>query len=124
MLYIEIKLPRTLSLPADPKQELWLLYRSLTCTAALHNDSIVVVLNIPLLDNEKQFELYQAHDFYIPLLNHSSINDFQYMAKYQLESRFVAIDKRRSQYALISETEAKDCLANRIYCKIKSLGIQ
>lgn len=117
---IETKLPRVMSLPANPRKDLWLLYSTLTCTTVLHNDSIVVVLNIPLLDYERQFELYIAHNLDIPLLNHTDIVDYKFMAKYQLESRYLAINKRRTQYALLSEIEAKNCLANNLYCHIKS----
>lgn len=117
---IETKLPRVMSLPANPRKDLWLLYSTLTCTTVLHNDSIVVVLNIPLLDYERQFELYKVHNLDIPLLNHTDIVDYKFMAKYQLESRYLAINKRRTQYALLSEMEAKNCLANNLYCHIKS----
>jgi len=117
---IESKLPRTFRLPANPNTNLWLLYRTLTCATVLHNDSIVVVLSIPLLDNERRFELYKVHNLAVPIMNETNIEDWKLTAKYRLEASHLAINMRRTQYALLTENEVKDCVANQLYCRIRS----
>ena len=68
MLLTEIKnhLPSTHSLIREPKTDLWLFYQRLQTSALLFEDKIVVIIKIPLLQVNNQYEVWKV--FNLPIV--------------------------------------------------------
>lgn len=119
---IESALTRQFRLPADPSQNLWAFYRTLACTTILHDDTIIIVVSVPLLDVQAEFELYNIFNLAVFLTNETAEENVNMMAQYQLETSELAINKKRTQFILLSSEEAHRCNSNlNSFCKIKSM---
>ena len=59
-LLLEVKshLPTSLALTGHPKSDLWLFYQRLQISALLYENEIVVIIQIPLLEVNNQFDVY------------------------------------------------------------------
>lgn len=72
---------------------------------------------IPLLDNQGQIAIFKIHNLQIPYNSTEQV----YRAKYRLESFQVAVNKRRTQFVLLSENEPKYCSDSfRPFCNFES----
>ena len=85
-LLLEIKshLPASLALIGDPKSDLWLFYQRLQISAMLYENKIVVIIQIPLLEINHQFDVYQV--FNLPIAVPNLENAQSMIAIYQLET--------------------------------------
>lgn len=101
-------LPATLDLPKDPVRELFDYYKFLKCATFLQDGQIVVVTEINLIEHTRLFELYQATPLMMPYLGLRS-GERDSATYYQLESRFLAINRARTLYFLMSENEVRYC---------------
>lgn len=123
LIQIKTRLPSSLKLPEDPETNIWYYYRTLTCTTVLENDKVLVLINLPLLDYNGQYEVYSAVSVPVPLHQNftksSGLPDM--VAKYKIEYPGLLIDKDRRQYALLTDNEIKTC-GNPIikYCSPKN----
>lgn len=108
---IKSKLPPTLKLPEDPEKNIWYYYRALSCSTILDGDKIMIILNVPLLDYKGEFEVYRVHSIAAPpnkyLRKSSGLPDM--IARYDIESQGMLINKDRNQYALLSADELQMC---------------
>ena len=117
LLEVRGQLDRNFQFPFDPDTDLWTFYRTLTCTTLVHSDQLVVVLSIPLLDTLGAFDVYKVYN--IPLPRNVPNNNLQ--ARYDLEAPALLIDKRRSQFSLLSSSELPGCMSSiRPYCAIRN----
>ena len=57
LIQIKTKLPSSLNLPEDPETNILYFYRTLTCTTVLEVDKRLVLINIPLLDCNGEFDV-------------------------------------------------------------------
>ena len=118
LLDIQSKLPPHYKFPFDPQKDMWKIYKTLTCTSIVHDDSLIVVTVIPLLDNIGTFDIYKIHNLPVPRKEH---NQTGILAKYDLETNNIAINKKRTQFALLSNQETKQCSSPlKAYCTFKS----
>ena len=109
------QLPNYLQFPTNPKTNLWEYYRMLQTSTVFHDNQIFVVISIPLLDKGETMDIYKIHNLPLPnhkmyLRKHKIPKDTSKMiAKYELETNIIAVDKQRSRYLLLNNQEAKDC---------------
>lgn len=123
LIQIKTKLPSTLKLPEDPEANIWYFYRTLTCTTVLENDKILVLISIPLLDYNGEFDVYKVYNIPVPLHKNFSKNSKlpDMVAKYNIEYSGLLINKDRSQYAPLTEHELQTCGNTLIkYCTPKN----
>lgn len=114
---INAHLPKGLDLPIAPKGDIWKYYQSLTCATIIEGGQIIIIVSLPLLDQDNIYEIYEITSIPQPYGN-KSIN---MVASHPIESRVLAIDKRRSRYLLLQESEITDCLSPHFdYCSVKS----
>ena len=66
LLDIREKLNPPLTLTGDPRTELWKFYKHLTCTTMFMDNKILVIVPVPLLDMQEDFEVYQVHNLPLP----------------------------------------------------------
>ena len=106
LLEIQNKLDPEVRFPFDPEKELWDFYKALTCTTVIEENKLVVIIAIPLLDTMGDYELFRVHNFPIP---RSSPNHTDLLATFSLEANALAIDRKRTQYALLTDNEVRAC---------------
>ena len=123
LIDIRNKLPASMKLPADPVNNIWYFYNTITCNAYLDDHKILIVLSIPLLDDKESYEIYKIHN--LPLSQHgtSTLKDKKLglTAKYDLSVAALMINKERTKYALLSSNDFDAC-NNRYmpFCNPKS----
>ena len=67
----------------------------------------MIVVDLPLLDREYSYVVYNILNFSIPLLMHLElIVDSRLMTKFEIESEMKTVNKAGTQYILLSHTEA------------------
>ena len=122
LIQIKTKLPSSLKLPENPETNIWYFYGTLTCNTILENDKIIVMINIPLLDYNGEFDVFQAHSIPVPLHQNKSSELPDMVAKYNIEYSGLLINKDRSQYALLTPEELHTCGNTAIkYCSPKNV---
>ncbi|XP_045163143.2 uncharacterized protein LOC123527611 [Mercenaria mercenaria] len=130
LLDIKSRLPKTLILSDDPVSKLWHFYQYLTCTTVMHQSNILVLVSIPLLDLNENYEVYELHSMPFPYFvgenmtkgSKESKNGLKEMtATYELEASAMLINQGRTKYALIEQNEISKC-KNQVlhFCNIKS----
>ncbi len=122
-----------ITLIGDPDTELWLFYRYLTSTALFERDKIIIVLTIPTLRVDKQYEVYSVINVPTALHSHTdqdidtysdatATSETTYMlASYDLEAEGILIDKQRSRYVLLTSDEMIACSHSETqWCEVSS----
>ena len=96
LLEIQEKLDPKVKFPFDSRSGLWDFYKTLTCTTLIENDSLVIVMAIPLIDTTAStgdsYELFRVHSFAIP---RNRANQTTLLASYNLEANAIAVDKKQ-----------------------------
>ena len=84
---VEIKLKANpkLALPVVEKADIWSYYQFLKINAFVHRDMLIIVLILPLIDRELEFDLFKAHN--LPLLHPELKNVFSY----EINNPYIAI---------------------------------
>ncbi|ESO96062.1 hypothetical protein LOTGIDRAFT_160045 [Lottia gigantea] len=125
LIEIQSHLPPSVRLPSNPKKNLWHYYRILNCVTIIENNEIIVVLNIPLLDSDRVFEIYKIHHLPLPMTNKLILSKskatFKMVASYRLEAEVIAVNTDRTKYAILDSDEFTKCsdpLAG--FCQITS----
>ena len=108
LLSIKSQLPPGLDLNRDPETDLFLYYYFLRTQTLLMDDKIVIVSPLRLIETSRLFHIYLAKNLPVLPYNHTKGN--QVLLYYKLEGNYIAINKERSMYMILSETEADRCL--------------
>ena len=108
LLSIQNQLPSGLDLNRDPKTDLFLYYSFLRTQTLLMDDKIIIVSPLRLIETSRLFHLYLAKN--LPVLPFNSTQENQVGMYYKLEGNYLAINKERSMYMILSENEADRCL--------------
>ena len=124
MVLLELKshLPTTLRLPADVNNDLWYYYKYLTCNTVLDQHQILIIISIPLIEEQSTFEIFKAHNLPVPYIS-NNISDYAPIltAKYDLEASYLAINKQRTEYLLVTDEEKDQCRNHlSTFCNMKS----
>ncbi|CAG2210600.1 unnamed protein product [Mytilus edulis] len=116
---IQSQLPAYLKLPKDPIKDLWAYYQSLTCTTLIYERKIFVVISVPLLDYNNKFEVFKVFNLPIPM--QSNKTNVNMVAKFNLESDYIAVNAERSKYILFDQNEIIQCTHPLVpYCAVSS----
>ncbi|KAH3755679.1 hypothetical protein DPMN_190377 [Dreissena polymorpha] len=124
LLDIATKVPNNLQLPANPKTDLWHYYQSTSTTVVMSPTTIIITMDIPLLEIGASFEVYEVFNFDMPYSPiNETINDnkihYNMSARYELETKGFLIDQARNHYCLLTNNELKTCQARRT-CDVQS----
>ena len=112
---IQKQLPPTISLPEDPNRNIWHYYRFLTVSYMPHEDKIIFLVKIPLIDNDAVLDLYKVYNLPVfnPILGKS--------LKYNVEGYTLAVSLDRNYATIPTETEFIECtLASGHFCNLRS----
>ena len=121
LLLIRNKLPSSMKLPADPVNNIWYFYNTITCNAYLDGHKILIVLSIPLLDNKVMRFIKYTTYHYLSVVCRLEDKNLDLTAKYDLSVEALMINKERTKYALLSSNDLDAC-NNRYmpFCNPKS----
>ena len=122
LMEIKTFIPVTVKLPADPQKDLWYFYKILKCATVLDGDKLLVVVTVPLLDTNGQFDLFRVYNLPLPMENVTESGELsQAVIKYPLEAAALAINHERTQYAILTTTELMQCSHKEIkFCAVTS----
>ena len=106
-------LPDEFKLGSDPDKDIWYYYRTLSCRTLFDSKSIVVVVDIPLVDREHSYIVYSILNFPLPLLIRTgSADGSKLSARFELKSEMIAVNRAGTRYILLSQAEAARCSAS------------
>ena len=103
---IQTELPHHLRLPVDSTEELGKYYNALGCVMLLQEDKKLLFLSISLLDRYDTFKIYQVINLPIPYPQVEQ--EFRALAKYKIETEFIALNLARTKFMLMY-VEALKC---------------
>ena len=110
---IQKHIPEYLSLPQDPKT-IWYYYQSLTTVTIIKRKKLLTLVSLPLIDTNSRYELYQIFNLPVPY------NLTRMTAQYELETNHLAVNIKRTQYMLLSDTDFLQCAAPRTsFCALR-----
>lgn len=86
-----------------PIDDIWYYYKTLTCVTFVKERRFVTLVNLPLLDLNSQFELYQIHNVPLPYPN------ARMTAFYELETTTFAVNVKRTDFILLTLKDLARC---------------
>jgi hypothetical protein len=119
---IKSKLSPHLRLPKDEKRDIWQHYQFLTCTTVLEKDRILAILNVPLMDLTRKFDIYKVHNLPVPVHNMTTSSKPNSMvAHFDLETQYFAVNKDKTKYSLLDNDGISRCTNPLIdFCEFKN----
>ena len=115
LVNIQKQLPPSLKLPEDPTQNIWHYYNFLSVSHTTHDNKIIVLIKLPLIDHDSSLDLYRIYN--LPIFN-PSLNK---ALTYQLEANTLAVSADRNYATIPTESEFLECtLANGHFCNLRS----
>ena len=115
LVNIQKQLPPSIKLPEDPTQNIWHYYNFLSVSHTTHDDKILILIKLPLIDHDSSLDLYRIYNLPIfnPSLNKALI--------YQLEANTLAVSKDGNYATIPTESEFLECtLASGHFCNLRS----
>ena len=100
----EIKSNAHLHLAEDPDSNVWTFYNIIKVTPGVMEDTLMLILTIPLIDQSLQMNLYQIHN--LPMI----YPKLKIQATYELEGDYFATLMEGMFVALPNATDVKLCL--------------
>ena len=115
LVNIQKQLPPSIKLPEDPTENIWHYYNFLSVSHTTHDNKIIILIRLPLIDNDSSLDLYRIYN--LPIFN-PSINK---ALTYQLEANTLAVSKDGNYATFPTESEFLECtLASGHFCNIRS----
>ena len=122
LLGIASELPPGILLPSDPTTELWNYYKILSCHTLLDTNRILIVMSIPLLDYDSNFQIFKPFNLPIPVnLNSSDDHSFSMLAYLNLEAKAIGVNVQKTKYILLNDERLDECIRPDVnFCDIRS----
>ena len=115
LLYIKRQLPPTIRLPEDPIGNVWHYYKYLSVNYVPHEDNLLMLVKIPLVDNQSALDLYKIYN--LPVFNPTIGKS----VKYTLEGNSLAVSLDRKYATIPTDSEFIQCtLASGHFCSLRS----
>lgn len=92
-----------LALPIDKNANIWSYYQFLKIDSFVHRDMLIVILTLPLIDKDLQFDLFKAHS--LPLLHSKLKKTFIY----ELESPYIALRSDSNYFTIPVHDDILTC---------------
>ena len=120
LIDIQTRIAAPLRLPGDPKADIWHFYKMLTCTTIVEEDKILVVVAVPLLNSNDDFEVYRVHNLPTPFNVSDGVMSGS-VENYQLEAEAIAVNTQCANFVLLTQEELEGCSKASIgFCSIGS----
>ena len=69
LIKIQKQLPPSIKLPEDPTENIWHYYNFLSVSHTTHDNKIIILIKLPLIDNDSSLDLYRIYN--LPIFNPS-----------------------------------------------------
>ena len=115
LIKIYKQLPPKITLPENPKTNIWHYYTFLTVTPVIDGNQLILMVRIPLLDTDSSMTLYKVYilQIYNPTIGKS--------LKYNLEGSNLAVTKDNNYVTILLEAEFIQCtLAEGHFCSLNT----
>ena len=99
LIKINKQLPTQLSLPENPKTNIWHYYKFLTITPINNDNKKIPMIKIPLIDLDSNITLYKIYN--LPIFH----NEISKSVIYNIEVKNLAVTKDNKYAAILSDTE-------------------
>ena len=103
LININKQLPTQLSLPENPRTNIWHYYKFLTVTPISHDNKIILMIKIPLIDLDSSMTLYKIYN--LPIFHH----EISKSLIYNIEGNNLAVTKDNNYATILSDTEFIKC---------------
>ena len=115
LLKIQDNLPPSIQLPEDPKTNVWHFYKFLSVSHTTHDNKIIVLIKVPLIDHDSTLDLYKVYN--LPVFN-PPLNK---ALTYEIEANTFAVSMDRNYMTIPTESEFIECtLASGHFCNLRS----
>ena len=115
LVNIQKQLPPSIKLPEDPTQNIWHYYNFLSVSHTTHDDKILILIKLPLIDHDSSLDLYRIYN--LPVFNPS----LDKALTYQLEANTLAVSRDGNYATIPTESEFLECtLASGHFCNLRS----
>ena len=115
LLKVQDKLPPSIQLPEDPKTNVWHFYKFLSVSHTTHDNKIIVLIKVPLIDHDSTLDLYKVYN--LPVFN-PPLNK---ALTYEIEANTFAVSMDRNYMTIPTESEFIECtLASGHFCNLRS----
>ena len=110
---ISKQLPQQLALPENPRINIWHYYKFLTVTPMNHENKLVLMIKIPLIDLDSSMTLYKVYN--LPIYH----KDIGKSLIYQIEGNNLAITKDNNYATILSDSDFIKCtLVQGHFCSL------
>ena len=115
LIKINKQLPTQLSLPENPRTNIWHNYKFLTVTPISHDNKIIQMINIPLNDLDFSMTLYKIYS--LSIFHH----EISKSLIYNIEGNNLTATKDNEYATILSDTEFIKCtLAQGHFCNLNT----
>ena len=120
LLTIQSRLPKTISLPHDPRTKLFEYYKFLKCATLFEDNHVIITIYVPLVELTQSYEVFKAYSLPVPLIGSTLHRKKELLAYYKLESSYLAINPERTKYILLNDEHAYQCIDPTLrICNVK-----
>ena len=114
LLAIRNQLTPPLMMIREPETNLWHYYKTLKVSTVIHNQRLIVLISIPLINANSRLELFRIHNLPFPGQGEFS----SVVAKYDIKAYALAVNSERTEYLRLSEHDFRSCVSNpESYCE-------
>ena len=92
-----------LTLPVHKEADIWSYYQFLKIDAFVHRDILIVVLILPLIDKDLEFDLFKAHN--LPLLH----PELKKVFTYDLDNSYIALRSDSNYFTIPMQDDILTC---------------
>ena len=115
LIKINKQLPPKITLPGNPRTNIWHYYKFLTVTPLIDDSQLILMIRIPLLDTDSTMTLYKVYN--LPIYNPTIGKSLSY----QLEGSNLAITKDNNYVSILTEAEFIQCtLVQGHFCSLNT----
>ena len=115
LIKINKQLPPKITLPGNPRTNIWHYYKFLTVTPLIDDSQLILMIRIPLLDTDSTMTLHKVYN--LPIYNPTIGKSLSY----QLESSNLAITKDNIYVSILTEAKFIQCtLAQGHFCNLNT----
>ncbi len=111
----KLKANPKLMLPVAKEADIWSYYQFMKIEAFVEQDMLIVILVLPLIDKDLQFDLFKAHN--LPLLH----PEMKKLFTYDLESPYIALGRDGHYLTLPNHDDVLTCqISNGHFCNLNT----
>ena len=104
-----------LALPIDRNANIWSYYQFLKIDSFVHRDMLIVILTLPLIDKDLQFDLFKPHS--LPLIHSKLKKTFLH----ELESPYIAMRSDSNYFTIPVHDNILTCtISAGHFCKLNT----